>query len=232
MGVMTFRPGQRLVIPSLGVRSWSAGLTVAAGNWWDSSGTITSCVAAYQPKGAASLAASYVNLVNPGTNNAAPGTAPAHSPTDGWSFTAGSSQYLTTGLVPSLTWTMIVRFSDCTTNTAVAGSRTGAGANQFSITKISTAMRYSYGNSNNDFAPSATAAVCAIAGANAYRNGVSEGALSGSFILPLLSIYIGALNSAGTAISFSTIKIQAFSVYNATLTGVQVAAVSNAMSAI
>ena len=32
---------------------------------------------AYQPKGAASLAASYFNLANPGTYNAAPGTAPS-----------------------------------------------------------------------------------------------------------------------------------------------------------
>ena len=38
-----------------------------AGGWWDLNGTITSCIAAYQPKGAASYAASKVNLANPGT---------------------------------------------------------------------------------------------------------------------------------------------------------------------
>lgn len=32
------------------------------GGWWDLNGTITGCVAAYQPKGAASYAASKVNL--------------------------------------------------------------------------------------------------------------------------------------------------------------------------
>ena len=51
------------------------------------------CIAAYQPKGAASLAASYVNLVTPGTYDAAPGTAPTFDSALGWTFD-GTSQYL------------------------------------------------------------------------------------------------------------------------------------------
>lgn len=39
----------------------------AAGNWWDANGMLTSCTAAYLAKGAASKAASKVNLVTPGT---------------------------------------------------------------------------------------------------------------------------------------------------------------------
>ena len=52
---------------------------------------------AYQPKGAASLAASYSNLANPGTNDAAPGVAPTFNATTGWTFN-GTTQYLTTGV--------------------------------------------------------------------------------------------------------------------------------------
>ncbi len=47
--------------------------SAAASTWWDNNGAISGCVAAYQPKGAADLAASYVNLANSGTYNAAPG---------------------------------------------------------------------------------------------------------------------------------------------------------------
>ena len=43
-------------------------------SWWVVAGK--TCVAAYEPLGAASLAASYVNLANPGTYDATPGTTP------------------------------------------------------------------------------------------------------------------------------------------------------------
>lgn len=70
----------------------------AAAGWWQVAGQ--TCAAAYQPIGAASLAASYVNLANPGTYNAAPGVAPTLA-AGGWSFD-GLTQYLTTGIVPPI----------------------------------------------------------------------------------------------------------------------------------
>lgn len=69
----------------------------AAADWWVVPGK--TCVAAYQPIGAASLAASYVNLANPGTYDAAPGVAPTWASATGWTFN-GSTQYLTTGITP------------------------------------------------------------------------------------------------------------------------------------
>ena len=69
------------------------------------------CIAAYQPKGAADLAASYVNLITPGTYNAAPGTAPTFDAATGWTFN-GSTQYLTTGVVPASGYSMLVRVAD------------------------------------------------------------------------------------------------------------------------
>ena len=70
--------------------------TSAAVPWWLSGGiSAANCIAAYQPKGAADLAASYVNLANPGTYNAAPGVAPTWAAADGWTF--GGTNYLLCG---------------------------------------------------------------------------------------------------------------------------------------
>lgn len=68
---------------------------------WYLAGGITAaqCMAAYQPKGAASLAASYTNLANVGTYTAAPGTAPAFATATGWTFNgATNNRYLETGI--------------------------------------------------------------------------------------------------------------------------------------
>ena len=91
------------------------------GGWWDLNGTITSCVAAYQPKGAASYAASKVNLANPGTYNAVDGTAyPTWDTSTGWKGN-GASQYLSTGL-PYNFKSAIVRFSGIGSNQMLFGA--------------------------------------------------------------------------------------------------------------
>ena len=75
--------------------------------WWNLSGAINSndVVLAYQPKGAASLAESYINLVRPGTLDAAVGVAPTLDAL-GW-VSAGSAR-LMTGYVPTGTTSMII----------------------------------------------------------------------------------------------------------------------------
>lgn len=65
--------------------------SAAAVPWYLSGGiAAANCIVAYQPKGAASLAASYVNLANPGTYNAEPGSAPSFDTTIGWTFTTST----------------------------------------------------------------------------------------------------------------------------------------------
>jgi hypothetical protein len=76
----------------------------AAVPWWLAGGVAAAnAIAVYQPKGAADLAASYVNLANPGTYDAAPGTAPTFDAATGWTFN-GSTQYLTTGVTNGAAW--------------------------------------------------------------------------------------------------------------------------------
>lgn len=68
-----------------------------ANGWWNNNGAISGCIAAYQPIGADSLAASYTNLANAGTYDAAPGVAPGWGASTGWTFN-GTTQYLTLGI--------------------------------------------------------------------------------------------------------------------------------------
>lgn len=68
-------------------------------NWWEAGGA-TGCVAAYQAKGAASYAASLVNLANPGTYNLASGVAPDFNSASGWTF--DTSRYLIETDLPAI----------------------------------------------------------------------------------------------------------------------------------
>jgi hypothetical protein len=87
-------------------------VAVVSADWWLSGGiSAANCIAAYQPKGAVSYAASKVNLANPGTYNATEGTAPAFDTAVGWTFN-GTTMFLETGIVPDLSaqaWSVIVR---------------------------------------------------------------------------------------------------------------------------
>ena len=80
------RPGQRILnIPGIGISaSRRAVASAAAADWWAVAGK--TCVAAYQPKGAADLAASYVNLANPGTYDAVPDSSFSFDVSIGWIF--------------------------------------------------------------------------------------------------------------------------------------------------
>lgn len=69
------------------------------------------CVFAYAPDEADDLADSYINLVNPGTYDAAPGDAPTWGAGTGWTFD-GASDYLTTGAIPvAQVWTVLVLYA-------------------------------------------------------------------------------------------------------------------------
>jgi len=68
------------------------------GGWWNLDGTLTSCVVAYRAKGAASLAASKVDLSGNGYDIDG-GSDPSFASGTGWQFN-GTSQYLTASEFP------------------------------------------------------------------------------------------------------------------------------------
>jgi len=238
MGVMILRPGQRLIAPHVRIVQPSMAAAAASG-WWLSGGiSAANCAAAYAAKGAASLAASYINLNNPGTNNAAPGVAPTFAGATGWTFN-GSTQYLTTGINPGNNYSAIIRFSSFSTpgsaNAVALGSAISASPNTgltLGKTVSTGTLRFRNGDTAYVDASTATSGVMAAAGANAYLNGslVNSGlGGSGSNAFP---IYIAANSNSGSVSNFSTIVIVALAIYNTTLSGSQVAALTTAINAL
>jgi hypothetical protein len=230
--------------------SWTA-ITVAAmsGNltaqnysnaWWATGGISASCVAAYKPLGAASLATSYVNLANPGTNNATPGTAPTFAAATGWTFSAASSQYLKTGIQPADNWSAFVRYSNTTdgvNNQFLLGSRNGSTATRFFLavnSAASNAVSYGLGDTVNG-APELLTGCIGFAGHQGYRNGVADGAVIGAWSgTGQTNIFIGGYTTDGANPSaglFYSGTILAVVFYNSTITA-QAAALSAAMAAL
>lgn len=208
-----------------------------AAAWYLAGGvSAANCVAAYQPKGAASLSASYTNLANPGTYTAAPGVAPTLT-ADGWTGTG--TQYLTTGIVPASGWSMIVRFVSLSaeaTDNAFCGSY-GSGNTFFLVQPrypVSNSRFYGNGGISTAISGRISSGVMAIAGGTGYLDGVQDYTGMAAWSGTGYGIYLMAANGSGTLNSQSPINgsVAAVAIYNATLSAAQVAEISSAMAAL
>lgn len=194
--------------------------------WYTAASSGATCVAAYDAIGAASLADSYVNEANPGTNNAAPGTAPTWAYGTGWTFTG--TQILTTGVTPAndQSWSMIVRLSGASAALLViVGSSVTAGQ-RFELVSSGTGARWA----NGGFKPGVAvqAGVMCVAGSNGYLDGV--GAVSGitAWTGAAAAISIGGRNAAPQYIG----NIAALAIYSGTIDATDVATITAAMLAL
>lgn len=198
---------------------------------WYRAGDAPAPLAAYQPKGAASLAASYINLANPGTYNAAPGVAPTWNATDGWIFLAASTQYLTSGIVVDTGYTTIVRFSNVSNTGYLFGAQ---GTYRYWFAPNPATLKRHYGWSTNQTLQVGTNVTYGVVGysSRAYYNGVEDSTTDiTSIAIPGRPIFIGALN-ASTASAHISAYVQAVAIWASTLTAPQVAAISTAMAAL
>ena len=193
-------------------------------SWWVVPGK--TCVAAYQPKDAASLAASYINRANPGAYDAAPGVAPTWDAATGWVF--GGASHLEIGITVQTNYTILVRFSDAADSTVSypLGGRTGEYDYGLLPSVSLAAHRFVSRTMIAQMEPAVTSGIMGTAGSSCYLNGAGEGQLSG--MGPVL-IRIGSFL---TGFGFFTGKIQAVVVYSDTLTAGEVATVSAAMAAL
>lgn len=204
--------------------------------WYLSGGIDASnCIGAYQAKGAADLAASYVNLANPGTYNLTAGGTTVWDTDTGWTFDTGAN-YLKTGITAAGdgTWTAIVRFTTTTVKNAsyVFGSSNSAVTRVFSI--MTTTANTSYYNTNSVSSGTARSGVLCITNGKAYVNGSDLGITlaEGSGTALPSDTYIGTLRyGTGTYGSF-TGDIQAIAFYNTGLTTTQIGLLSTAMAAL
>jgi len=203
----------------------------AGGGWWDLNGTITSCVAAYQPKGAASYADSLINLASPGTNNAVEGVAPQWDSTNGWKGTGSS--YLYVPVTPLSSWTIAITF----TNRGVRYEYYYAAGNISLLHTNVPNLRAYWGNTSglSYFGGSSTNGTLihtVISGKRYCRLNDVPPSIDGD----LTKYWNGTGNlfilSKDSTSSFAQIYIQAFSVYNTSFTTEQVSALTTAMNAL
>jgi hypothetical protein len=197
---------------------------------WYLAGGAPQPIAAYCPKGAASLAASYVNLVRTdGTYNAAPGGAPTFAAATGW---GANDDYLTTGILSAANMSMAIRFSDVSgNNRTLMGSRDAGGGGLYLYASDASNKHYYNYESRAEIAPALAAGVMVIAGPHGYLNGTKEtvAPLTNTIANPL-EIYLLAINLNGTAALKLVGNVQAVAIWNVVLTAPQVAAISAAMS--
>lgn len=223
--------------------SWTV-ITVAAmsGNltgqnyinaWYAPAGTLANCKLAYKAIGAASQAASYVNIVNPGTNDLTLSSGNVSwTSANGWDFAA--TGVLTTGYTPpnQVTRSAFARF-----NNAGLGSLRGVfGAINASV---EFGFRNSHGTNravwNNGtggallVAPDYASGVCGIAGLTAYANGSSVGSITaGTYDLGTAPLVLGDYG-LGTDQKFNG-REQAFVLFDVTLTPTAVSILTTAMT--
>jgi len=218
---------------ALGAKTLGGGLGVGVGTAiWYNAGGAPDPIAAYKPKGAASLAASYVNLVNAGTYDAAPGVAPTLG-AGGWTFN-GTTQYLTTGITPNTAnWSALVQLANGASGATVNTPFGSFDGNGFLIIQNPADDVTHYYNSALLFVvPRITSGNLGFAAQTAYRNGVAESGGMAFTANPAVALYIGALNVSGGAGKFFSGDIAEFAIWNTTLTAPQVLAVATAMSAL
>ena len=160
----------------------------AAVPWWLYGGVTP--FAAYAPKGAASLADSYINLANPGTYDASPAiTAPTFSTATGWTM-LNSPLYTgannAASIVPAVGWTILVKFLNAAAN---GGLFAVTGNYRWTIWPNTTSgVDFLYAGVDNYSSPAMTAGVVGFAGNKAYRDGTLAKTLSGTPTMSYLRI--------------------------------------------
>ena len=231
-----FGNAQGLSPGNLGMKLFKPSAIAAAANWWNPDGSIACAWAAYQPKSAASFAASLTDLTGNGNNAGDPGGAatPSWDAVNGWKFD-GAGNYLTTTftLATDQSQSVLVQYTNVTNVGYLTGMR-GNGDWMLLRPDIGAAnVLYRHGSANVLSAPRLLAGNLGIAGNQGYRNGASDGGLlAGWGGAGTTSLYIGAYNRAGAALTPIAAYAQAVAIYDCTLTAPQVALVAAAMAAL
>lgn len=234
----------------LGLGLGRSSVSAAVTPWYLSGGvSAANCLAAYTPKGASSLAASYDNNAAPGngladgTYDAAPGVAPTWDAATGWTFN-GMTQYLTTGGLTSAILTLIVRYegASSTNLTTFFGCGTQAGWNPSGALAILPSRSslvgvrfYSGSVPYNKMPELLTGCLAIVVGVAGYRNGVFDIATPVAPTAPFLDMYLGCGSKPpvpGLANDFQYGTLIAAAAYLTQLTAAQVLAISTAMAAL
>jgi hypothetical protein len=185
------------------------GQGTAENRWWTAGGLDPASVtAAYQPVGAASYAASLLNLVNPATHALSDtgGIAPTWTSALGWAGANG--KYLITDILPTANTSIVIKFSGWTT-----GYHTGAN-NSNGIAINPTFFRK--GGTLSGVAGISSGTI-AVAAQKAYHNGSFVGDIPAGSMAALV-FYLLAQNFNGGPNGNCTGYIQAIAFYSVDIT--------------
>lgn len=212
-------------------------------NVWYLAGAIpvASIYGAWQAKGAASLAASYVNLANPGTNDLTVGAAPGWSADVGWQYTG--AQYLRTGLTPAGTgrYSGFIKVSALAQNSLDGGmlGYYSSSSRAFCIYKSATtnkaAFRCGAGGTLVQSAAAVVSGVFGLYGQLAYQDGSNigdTGVTNQSSLMQEILIGTVGTDADVDALGYFIGNMQAAILFNAgvTLTGGQLSILQAAMA--
>lgn len=173
-------------------------------------------ICAYQPVDAPDPLLARYNVGSNGSmagrNTAKPGVLPSWRGATGWTFN-GTTQYLTTGIIPGINSTAIVRFTGASISALAVPfglASTGAGT-------LAIVPNYAFGSYWDNGAGEKkvlivyTSGVLGVAGSSGYANGASVVSGLGAWTTAnTRDIYLGALNNNDTAGLFFPGAIQSF----------------------
>lgn len=226
---MTLSPSR--IFGSMGQLGANAKGATAAVPWYLSGGvSAANCLAAYKPKGAVSLAASYDNIAAPGngladgTYDAAPGAAPDWSAAKGWFFTGGT-KWLTTGITFLEGWTFLGRYYQGAANQFFCGAYSAPRGIAYALT--TTQRQYWSGTYFYTLGVSPKG-VAGVAGNLGYFNGLLDTTPMAAWGATIPVVFtIGRMGNFASA--WWTGGCSAFAIYNTALTAPQILAISTAM---
>ncbi len=200
----------------------------AAAKWWLAGGiNPANCLAAYQPKGAASYAASKVNLANPGTYNLTEsGGTPGWDAAVGWIFNGTNYRFITGVSLSLSVCSVFGAFSESTfTGThGLFGSINGE-----RLFYVESLWNQQWQNSANQYNKSGVIAsgVCGVAGPKFFENGTKVA--TGTPTTGTVTCHIGNIRNRTYPWKGNIIAI---AIYSTTLSDSEAAALSAAMAAL
>ncbi len=203
-----------------------------APDWWTVTGA--TCIAAYQAKGASSIAIAKINLANPGTydltNNIV--SVPSLS-SAGWIFN-GLNQGFETGIFPDQNTSVAIQFSGLTGN-ILFGERT-LWTDKFLIEHSGTGRYYEIGGENKVLPAGGLTSGNLIYSSTGkgFLNGIQEATLNtttvGTFTA-IRDLYIGAYNFI-SGLQYGDLTIQAFSLYSNSIPDGEISGLATRMQAL
>ena len=219
----------------------------AGGDWWDLNGTITSCVAAYQPKGAASYAASKVNLTGNTDYDAVQdgaGNEPTWDTGTGWTFASASAQRLAAGWSAAMKpVTIIVRTNGVSPTIGGYKSDSSTGGQFVLLSATGDKIRFLKSNiavigvSTGTYTPgedTVFAVTYASNGAFAFYiggNAAGSGTNDQTFVESTAGL-IGCYGLGSSRYNYMNGDMHSLALYNAALTSTQIGDLTTAMAAL